>query len=53
MISFDKELVYSHLKISLNKNSLGQIGMSIILDKIPIFSLRFLPHSLPFCVSGE
>lgn len=53
MISFDKELVYSDLKISLNKNSLGQIGMSIILDKIPIFSLRFMQHPLPFCVLGE
>lgn len=53
MISFDKELVYSHLKISLNENSLGKIGMSVIVDKILIFSLRFLQHPLPFCVLGE
>lgn len=53
MILFDKELVYSHLKNSLNENSLGKIGMSVILDKILIFSLRFLQHPLPFCVLGE
>lgn len=52
MISFDKELVYSHLKISLNENSLGQIGMSVILDKILIFSLRFLQNPPPFLRIG-
>lgn len=51
-ISFNKELVYSHLKISLNENSLGQIGMSVILDKILIFSLCFLQLPPPFLRVG-